>query len=355
MGSKNKAGCNCCNCSDSCLFFTDSFDGASFDAGWTGTANWTLNSGQVESSNSNATLLYEPSKGMCGTGMSVETNATVSSLAGNSQHIRVIACYFDGSSYLYMDVSHNGTNYVVKIGEHTSADSDLDSMTFSGLGNTLKLCFDSLRYRLTGTVSGNATDDSYVQLRGVPTIDVKGKSAGIGLGSASGVNVVFTDFTQYKISADCETCLEECSPDACTDESPDQLQVVISGMANDDCTDCASLDGTYVLDRITSYNNTPTCAYRVLTGVVTCSGEVGETREWVITALIGVDDGGDAYLAVELGYTAPTGGNIFGWATTSATPFDCLNFSSESLTVVAAGPGGSACDHTGATCTVTSL
>jgi hypothetical protein len=44
----------------------------------------------------------------------------------------------------------------------------------------------------------------------------------------------------------CPTCCEACT--GCPGGHPAQVQATISGMANGSCSDCASIDGVYVLD-----------------------------------------------------------------------------------------------------------
>jgi len=41
----------------------------------------------------------------------------------------------------------------------------------------------------------------------------------------------------------------------CQGVSPEEIEVVISGLANDGCTSCASVDGTYTLTRLSASNS----------------------------------------------------------------------------------------------------
>jgi hypothetical protein len=116
---------------------------------------------------------------------------------------------------------------------------------------------------------------------------------------------------------------------------PSQLQVVVSGISNNSCLDCASVDGTYVLDS---------------------AAPSGTTCVW------GLDiSGACSYIGVGALVSSATNLTVFIFRSGALTslswrvspPPDCATWSSLSLPVNA--NDGTTCTATGSTCLVTSL
>jgi len=121
---------------------------------------------------------------------------------------------------------------------------------------------------------------------------------------------------------------------------PAQIQVVISGLANQGCGDCASLDGTYVLThdiwglecQWVYYHSFP-CSLTYLQLVVQ-------------------DLGGGNYRIVVQFSAAGGGVDPVGWCRYYTSKPDCANLSGESLSPVTTSAD---CDESSAVCTITAL
>lgn len=140
----------------------------------------------------------------------------------------------------------------------------------------------------------------------------------------------------YPIHCSCHPC-EECDP--CTTIASYQIEV--EGTANDSCTECASLDGVYILSQ-TDFNP---CTYAVTFEPVLCegfSGFAGISR-WILEL--------GANLAIQT-----AGGNQYASFTYSNNtwPRDC---SDPPWTASFSGtePIANVCDWSGVTITVTPI
>lgn len=144
----------------------------------------------------------------------------------------------------------------------------------------------------------------------------------------------------------------------CSTNTTATYQVVISGMANDDCTGCASLDGTYVLDffdltgggcrwRFTS-STTP------LGSCTNCTNPSGYNLD-----LYFLPDGANYKIVVQFQLAGPGTGTT-GFKKIQATQIDCYNLSSVSVafdtdTFCHVPSSSEACNGSAATSSVTSI
>lgn len=159
----------------------------------------------------------------------------------------------------------------------------------------------------------------------------------------------------------CPCCGGPC-PDYCSDDGPAEYEVVLSGMADDLCTDCGNLDGTYVLDRdsITNFlcpgnvecawaNSAPdgpttgvgVCTYPI---TITCLSLVIQSSTVISVALTVYKQGPGIYTE---GYS---------WKKTFGSDIDCSGLSGEDIPYESdCGLANCLCDPSGATVEVTAL
>jgi hypothetical protein len=139
-----------------------------------------------------------------------------------------------------------------------------------------------------------------------------------------------------------ETC-EQCAGNT----APSEYQIDISGVANNSCFSCASVDGTYVVPFTTSSPFPGGCIWE--DADIGIGSVCGST--WSITITLGAiaGDYDVRVLVARNGLGTSTG--LFEQEYASAQ--DCHAFSSLSLPYIS--QSGSDCDLSGATVTITSL
>lgn len=139
-------------------------------------------------------------------------------------------------------------------------------------------------------------------------------------------------------------CCKKPACQYCT-ATPTQLQVVISGVVDQDCSDCDSLNGTFTLDQVDgnacqwNYDND---------SLSTCFTNESYTAE------IYLQSGTTYFLWVRyIGDTGGSGGTIEWLENLGTTKPDCSAWSSQSVSYHT--DTISECDGTSATCAVTAL
>jgi len=166
---------------------------------------------------------------------------------------------------------------------------------------------------------------------------------------------------------DAETATVVVTPNSCcfncVDGNVDQMQVVVASVTNNGtCTNCPSINGTYVCDAKviqTSGSFASDCIWQYthnFTSNPSCSG--GTYRSMLVT--VAAQPGGtNVFFIVRLQFygSADLGGSLLGemeWFTseTRADKFDCLSFSSLSL---ARSYNSSICNYASSTCHITAL
>jgi len=148
----------------------------------------------------------------------------------------------------------------------------------------------------------------------------------------------------FVMSPSCNCCTPaECA--WCSAGSYGGKRVVISGMANGSCSDCANMDGTYILAHASSPGST--CNWNDSVSDTLC------TSATTVTAILTAQNtGANTYV----NFLMNTGFGVHQWRldTGSSSPTNCSGWSSTSLPFLSTSAGGQ-CDSTSATCLVTSL
>lgn len=138
----------------------------------------------------------------------------------------------------------------------------------------------------------------------------------------------------------------------CDDPPSDTMEVVLSGLANDDCANCTTLDGTYELTRV-AYGSGCRWDY-TFPGGSSCGASL---------LSIVLPDSADGIVEVQLQFLYPVFTNQFiTWnasvtytGTGASWSTDC-NFSSLSVPYLNfSGPFAPGCDGTSSTATVSAL
>lgn len=141
--------------------------------------------------------------------------------------------------------------------------------------------------------------------------------------------------------AGCFCCPTACS--ACTAGTaltPAQYQVEVSGMANDNCTDCAALDGTYIVDYFGMSGGD--CFWSANISGASCDMTNAVIQFIVIGQVIGFT------------LSDPIAGAAGSWRQfQSFAAFDC-DVTDYNLPVFG-DTSNHVCDHTGSTCLMTAL
>ncbi len=152
-------------------------------------------------------------------------------------------------------------------------------------------------------------------------------------------------------SGDCPCAsVEGCT--GCVDLlGPDEIEVVISGMANNDCTNCTVLDGTYILPLVSVTG--VCCTWRLRTGIDPCpldptNCNMFNTDVEVQICKIGAD------FKITVAIVAATTIGAFdpaAWQLVQDEAYGCLVL--EDLSIPPILPIDDCCDHTSATCLIT--
>ena len=136
----------------------------------------------------------------------------------------------------------------------------------------------------------------------------------------------------------CDISCDYCDP---ADSAPEELKVVFTGIANNDCTECTNYNDTFIL-RFDRYNTNSDCEWNY-TGTDTICGETDQPEIFAVVKQYG----GNYVWQVQLTVNSS---NIytFQWDSGGSTKFNCSTKRTLSPTLSA----GTKCDTSGASCTV---
>jgi hypothetical protein len=253
-------------CCPSCTIFSDDFTADDLATNWTQQAgSWSIGSGVLSTSSSDAILTCNTSYPGGGFHNHV---IQVSLKASTGDRSRIIFSYVDSSNYNFVEVYWNTTSSYVYIKQKvagtisTVATSAVQSFT-NGSWYDFKVC------TLTnGAVVNFGTGTPTVLLGVVPTTtDVDG--VGTGTITSGG------DFDNFLISYvatggnGCPQCVYDCT--ICTSQPPpENFLVKTSGISNAACSDCAGLNGDFVLQRSAPLGG-DTCHWQYIFPSTICS------------------------------------------------------------------------------------
>lgn len=150
--------------------------------------------------------------------------------------------------------------------------------------------------------------------------------------------VLFTPDDKVAMHGDC-CCDLPVRCERCSGNTPEQLEVVLAGIVNDLCNDCAGLNGTFVLDRLDPDDS---CIWTYYLPSEICN-QISLSAQ-----LLGDGVYTNTQLKIWMYFAGPVFLRDFG----STNPVDC---EWSNLDVPYDNSGGGQCDASAATCTVTAL
>lgn len=336
--------CGCCETvGDPCAIFSDNYDRA--DDSSPG-ANWSEENGQVAISSNK--LAYISGSDVACISTTTHTSHQVTITVDVRQtgfvlisgtEFRVILSYVDASNYVYAALKIGTSQYLRIVERVGGVDTVLDTVATTTTINTT--------YTLTACMGPTYI---YVSMGGAEVnafvVGTTGEF-GVGFGAAD----IFSTFDNFVARAVEDGC-EECQRPICTlcdaNGTPESFELTIAGIVDGDpvfdptktCTDCHLYNGTWTLTRDGE------CRWRYDTTDHFCgtSGLFG----WILDFIpdgSGIPGNGTMDLQGTENL-APA------FSTGTLAGLDCLNLVDFPLPFE---PGGSFCDQTGATCTITSL
>ncbi len=233
------------NCVTCCEILEDGFDRAnstSLGAYWTEDAgDWSIASNKLTVATANARVTSSATTGDGATWISVKLQSSAS-----GDKLRV---YFLGTTD-YVELTVGGS---AQIEIFTASTSRKTCSVTAAAGTEHTLIVRGCAY---------STVQTFVELNGVivgSTSQNIGAGAGagdcgVGTGGTLTGTAQFDDFHAKRMQASstgstkaCPTCDECCWP---VSRDYDQIKLVLSGHSNSGCTQCATLDGTYYLDKV---------------------------------------------------------------------------------------------------------
>lgn len=238
--------CGCCTVTaDPCAIFSDDFDRA--DNASPG-ADWSEENGQVAISSNK--LAYVSGSDVACISTTTHTSQDVTITVDVRQtgfvlvtgtEFRVILSYTDANNYWYAALKIGTSQYLRVVHRSGGSDTVLDTTTVTTTINTT--------YTITACMSG-AFIYATCTASGAPEVFAahSGTSGefGVGFGAAD----IFSSFDNFVARAVDDTC-EDCERPTCTmctgEGIPDAMEITITGIVNGSCTDCANLNGTFIL------------------------------------------------------------------------------------------------------------
>lgn len=271
---KQNPSCDCC-----CIkIFEDTFDranNASLGADWTevaGDAEILSNAVRVNSAN---TLVVCNTTDGAVVGESIHVEFTITSSLTTGDEFIVFLGYLDSNNYHYAKLTYNDGasgdflsdfsmgKYVA--GVHTL----LRTHDRFPVGSPLMICYTSSGILVAGggDVLGGLTSNGYRMCVWGETL--AGNQFGFGTGALAST-AGYNNFIAYRTTTTlmpappppntCRNCMV-CSQ-CLTGHVAEEVTVVVSGMVNGTCLDCASFNGTYVLPHLgRAFLNTASCTW----------------------------------------------------------------------------------------------
>lgn len=235
-------GCPCC---ESCTVFSDGFgtDNLATDYDQR-SGTWTVGSGTLSTTSASALLIANTAIPVSQT----TAHASAAVLCATSSDAgRVVLAYSDDNNYWFAEVQAGATNGTLKLfqragGTNTQRGSTQTLTGYSGGDTaTVELCI------YNGRVTANATFGTAVASVGyTATVTVASTKGGLGTGSGSS-SVTFDQFAISKHKFEDFTCPECFGCNNCTAIS-EQMQLTITGVADNTCNNCEAWNATWTLD-----------------------------------------------------------------------------------------------------------
>jgi len=279
----------------------------------------------------------------------VEVDAYGSTEADSFQ---VILDYVDSDNYHYAqwEIVTNELKFFKRTGGTPSQLGATETVALAAsTWHSLKACF-------SGTSISASANDGTLYARS--TTEHGGYKAGVGGVMGDVDPVYFDDFDYDKYwsvtNSDCETCVAT-TCGGCEDRGvPELMKVVVAGMADQFCTGCSALDGTYIVEFSSGASGASECYWEddiFSWSGITCSGADPDR----ISIILKTKSDGD--VLAEVNVQAVYRGWHWWLSSGDGDPRICPSLSDLSLPFDSqgVGAGGRACDSSSATCTVSAL
>ena len=233
----------CDNCYRDCQFHDDNFnraDSSSLGSNWTVVSGtWSITSNQLQTSSPSAIVINTNVPTLGTQGMAVRCSTV--------DYIRIILGYVDTDNYYYHECvpKGGGDNYSRIVQRSGGVETVLQEVIGNEGGRMF--CYEPQYSRL---VAGNGNGSStHIIANDISPIT----STVCGIGTAPGLTGtgIFDDFDVEYVGpgTTCQLCDNCSSCDGQNRNLPD-IQVVISGLTNNTCGSCTSINGTYILQHI---------------------------------------------------------------------------------------------------------
>lgn len=320
--------CGCdCTPPNPCLIFADNFSTDDLAANWTQqSGSWSISSGALTTSSSNAVLLCNTSCSDCPSGNYV-IEVSIKAVTGNRNRI-----YFGTSNYV--EIYWNGSSSTVSVGTTTKTISFTNGTVYS-----FYVCVSSVGVQVN-------TDASLCMLEA--SAASSDTVCGLGTGTVGNASY-FTDFKVQRSGKDvtgCPQCSRGCpygSSYWCTGSPSEEVQLTIPtflpGASTGNCSFCADLGNTKLLKLATRTSEVPTwasdyvascgCAwfyeYQPHLGPCTLYGNVGYANGWLLVPYGIVGGGAPPAMTVQLSLSFP--GNSYSEWQGYASITSCSSFS----------------------------
>jgi hypothetical protein len=331
-------GCCCVNC----IIAEDDFAVDDLATNWdvrTGTP--TIAGGLLNFSAGTNLLVHNTAAGASTDAVYLSADFACSSVADVG---RLIIAYVDDSNYWFLEGTPGASTGTLKIFERAAGVNTQRGATAVVSGFTtandasFQLCYAD------GRIMANARSASNARAATSYNATITVASTQAGLGGVETGTVTFNNFSFQQHQFEHATCLA-CTNGGCdfclSDLAPPRVQVSISGMIDATCGDCDTWNATFICDRLNFgaticdwyYDSGSLCGAAILVVRLSFNSGLG-----LFQMLVQVDSASGAFF----------------FLTTSATAFDCMNWSA--FNVPASGEVLNPCDFSlGVSCTITAL
>ncbi len=342
------ASSNCC--CGGCTFVgpLDFASGAVGDNFSTVSGSWSIGSGVLSTSSSSALL----------TGLTANPNGdentkiTVDITITNAGNIaRVILARQDANNYAYAEIKSGGSSFLkVVLVSGGSIISETDAFPSVSEGSPFTICVSIYNGVLAAQIGSTAVSLA---------TSFTGTGWGLGTGGTVTGAISFDNLEVAITSGSCPPCSQPITCGTCVAATePRQFMMTITGISNDVCSECAALNGTFILTFIGELNfgagALHFCFWRYDYNPLFCIADGGHPgNDGIESWRLKIDAAGD--LTIEL-LTAINTTNII-FKKHVGTSFDCSTLSSTDIPWTGGSPvSGDSCQGSGSsTCTLTAI
>ncbi len=275
----------CCCDGGPCEYFADTFDSSPIGADWTvESGSWNISSGTLATSSSAALLENTVSNPNSGDSdeFVLEANVTANT---NGDTVRLIGNYVDSSNYWFLELTFHSTTASsnVKLFERASGSNTQRGQTINTVVlvpstfYTASMCFTSSGVR---TMVAGSSGPSYA------TTSLTTSLTALGTGALNGT-ASFNEMSLSRHTGNRSDCSECASCTLCSGTTPAELSLVISGVVDDNCSNCdETLNGTFILSNSGTHYSTGfylgVCQWaHEFPSKITCNNAVGIFAEVV--------------------------------------------------------------------------